>query len=112
EHIMGKIGQVFCFMLLTFAVVHVARAGGDKEKSNEAPKEESTVAHDSKTRGALQVKSVGARPSDWFDVLQNGKRAIPGNPTLLNGTVELAPGTYIVEVNRTQRKVTIAVGKK
>src|SRR5439155_15007054 len=84
----------------------------DKKKPAEAPKEDSVVAYDSKTHGALQVKSVGAKPVDFFDVLQNGKRAFAGNPKLLNSTLELAPGAYVVDVNRTQRKVTIEVGKK
>lgn len=99
-------------MLLTIAAGHAARAGQDKEKPAEAPKEESVVAYDSKTHGALEVKSVGAKPVDWFDVLQNGKRAFAGNPRLLNNTLELAPGAYVVDVNRTQRKVTIDAGKK
>src|SRR5262245_28092431 len=84
----------------------------DKDKPADAPKEESDVPYDSKTHGALQVKSVSDKPTDWFDVLQNGKRAYSGNPKLLNSTVELAPGTYDVDVNRTRRKVTIDAGKK
>ena len=60
----------------------------------------------------MEVKSVGEKTSDWFDVLQNGKRAFGGNPPLLNKTIELAPGAYVVRVNRTERKVTIEAGKK
>ncbi len=105
--------SAFAFgMLLTIAAGRAALAAEPKEKPTEAPKEESVVAYDSKTHGALQVKSVGDKPVDWFDVLQNGKRAIDGNPRLLNSTVELPPGTYVVDVNRTQRKVTIEAGKK
>ena len=65
----------------------------DKKKPAEAPKEDSVVAYDSKTHGALQVKSVGAQPVDFFDVLQNGKRAFAGNPKLLNSTLELEGDT-------------------
>jgi hypothetical protein len=81
-------------------------------KSAEAPKEETVVDHESKTMGALQVKAVSDGPADWFDVFQYNERAISGNPPRLNSTIEIAPGTYIVSVNRTQRKVTIAAGKK
>lgn len=102
----------FVLMLLGLAAGHTALADEEKGKPAEAPKEESVVPYDSKTHGALQVKSVGPKPVDWFDVLRDGKRAIPGNPKLLNGMVELPPGTYVVEVNRTQRKVTIEAGKK
>jgi hypothetical protein len=99
-------------MVLAIAAGHAAPAGQDKEKPAEAPKEESVVAYDSQTHGAVHVQTVDAKPVDWFDVLQNGKRVFEGNPKLLNNTLELAPGTYVVEVNRTQRKVTIEAGKK
>jgi hypothetical protein len=103
--------RVFGLALLAFAA-GAALAQGDEGKPGEAPKEESVVPHDSQTRGAVQVKSVGDKPADWFDVLKDGKRAFPGGPKLLNSTVELAPGAYVVEVNRTRRKVTVEAGKK
>jgi hypothetical protein len=103
---------VFGLMLLAFTAGHAALAGEDKGKPAEPPKEKSVVPHESKTHGALQVKCVGEKTSDWFDVLQKGKRAFDGNPPLLNKTIELAPGAYVVSVNRTERKVTIAAGKK
>jgi uncharacterized protein (TIGR03067 family) len=87
-----------------------ALAVEDKEKRAEAPKEESVVAYDSKTMGAIQVKVDQKDPVDSFDILQNGERI--GKPKILNGTVELAAGDYVVDVNRTQRKVTIEAGKK
>jgi len=93
-------------------VWELRRESPDKEKAAEAPKEESVVAYDSKTKGAIQVKVDQKDPVDRFDLLQNGKHIGNGNPKLLNGTVELAPGDYIVDVNRTQRKVTIEAGKK
>ena len=102
----------FGLMLLAMAAGQVALSGGDKKKPAEAPKEESVVAYDSKTKGALQVKVDSKDPVDSFDILQDGKRALKGNPKLLNGTVELAPGAYVVDVNRTQREVTIEAGKK
>lgn len=83
-----------------------------EEKPAEPAQEKTVVAYDSQTHGALQVRSVSEKPVDWFDVLQNGKRAFSGNPRLLNGTLELAPGTYVVDVNRTQREVTIVAGRK
>src|SRR5262249_21860102 len=39
------------------------------------------------------------------------KPAVSDNPRL-NSTIQLAPGTYVVSVNRTERKVSIEVGKK
>jgi hypothetical protein len=99
-------------MLLTITMGHAALAGDDKKKADEAPKEQSVVDYDSKTHGAVQVKSVGDKPGDWFTVLRDGKRAFKGNPPRLNNTLELAPGAYVVEVNRTQRKVDIEAGKK
>ncbi len=83
------------------------------EQASEALAEESVVAYDSSTLGALQVDAVSESPVDFFDVLDvDGARAINGNPKLLGGTLELAPGTYVVDVNRTQRTVQIEAGKK
>jgi hypothetical protein len=83
--------------------------------ASEAPaavQEQSVEAHGSTTHGALQVRSIQENPTDWFTVLQDGKNVLPGNPELLNKTVELPPGTYEVVVNQTQRTVTIETGKK
>ena len=74
--------------------------------------EQSVVPYPHAELGALQVNSINADPVDWFDVLQNGKRAFAGNPRLLNSSIELPPGIYVVDVNRTQRQVTIERGKK
>lgn len=74
--------------------------------------EQSVVPYAHAELGALQVNSINARPVDWFDVLQNGKRAFTDNPPLLNSSIELPPGAYVVDVNRTQRQVTIERGKK
>lgn len=73
---------------------------------------EDVVAYDSATHGAVEVNGVSATPVDWFEVLQNGERAVAGNPPLLNNAVELAPGTYVVDVNRTRRTVTVEAGRK
>lgn len=94
-----------------------AEAPRDEQQPAEAPKDkapmdEDVVAYESDTLGAVEVKSVRDNPVDWFDVLQDGKRAYEGNYKLLNNSVELAPGTYVVDVNRTQREVTIEAGKK
>jgi hypothetical protein len=83
----------------------------DKDKAD-PPKEVSSVPHDSKTHGAVQVRSVNPRPVDWFIVLKGDKQVDLGNPPLLDSTVELAPGKYTVEVNKTRREVTIEAGKK
>jgi hypothetical protein len=99
-------------MLLALTAGHAAHGGGDKEKPADPPKEESVVPYDSKTRGALETKTVSEKTSEWFDVLQDGKRAIASAPPALNTTIELPPGAYVVSVNRTERKVTIEVGKK
>jgi hypothetical protein len=74
--------------------------------------QDAVVAHDDPARGALEVKSIEADPVDWYDVLRDGKRAFDGNPKLLNSTLELDPGAYVVDVNRTRREVTIEAGKK
>lgn len=88
-------------------------AAVDPAKGVEEQSEEQSVVPYSRAEiGALEVKSIDADPVDWFDVLQDGKRAIPGNPTLLNSSIELPPGSYVVDVNRTQRPVTIEAGKK
>lgn len=79
---------------------------------SEPPKEQSVEAFDSKTMGAIQVNVANKDPVDSFDVLRDGKRAFQGDPKLLNSTLELAPGTYVVDVNRTQRTVTIEPGKE
>ena len=73
---------------------------------------EDVVAYDGATHGAVEVNGVSATPVDWFEVLQNGERAVAGNPPLLNNAVELAPGTYVVDVNRTRRTVTVEAGRK
>jgi hypothetical protein len=72
----------------------------------------SVVDYASTTHGAVQVTSANPSTGDWFDVLQNGERAVPGNPTLLGGTLEVPPGTYQVVVNRTERTVTVDVGRQ
>ncbi len=89
-----------------------SETGGDKEKPAADPKEESVVPYDSKTNGAVQVMTITKGSGTWFTVEQNGKSAYPSAPPLLNNTLELAPGTYVVSVNYTHRKVTVAAGKK
>lgn len=73
---------------------------------------ESVVAYESGTHGAVEVQTVSDSPVDYFDVLQDGERAFDGNPRLLGNSVELPPGTYVVDVNRTQRTVSVEAGKK
>lgn len=80
----------------------------DKEKAA-PPAEETTVPFDNAEKGALQVKGD---TGDWFSVWQGDKRASPGVPPRLGGTIELAAGDYEVYVNKTKRKVTITAGKK
>jgi hypothetical protein len=104
--------SAFGLMLLAFAASHAPLGAADKDKPADAPKEESVVPYDSKTHGALQVNAVSEKTAEWFDVYQNGKRAVPAAPPKLNTTIELAPGAYVVSVNRTERKVTIEIGKK
>jgi hypothetical protein len=83
----------------------------EKDKSSsDSPKEQEVVAYDSKTHGAVQVKSASKDPGDWFNILKDG-RIVKGSPTLLDGKEELEPGTYVIRVNRTERKVIIEAGK-
>jgi hypothetical protein len=58
------------------------------------------------------VRTANPRPVEWFDVTQNGERVFDTNPPLLNTALELPPGRYIVDVNRTQREATVQAGKK
>jgi hypothetical protein len=102
--------SLFGGVVLMIAAGQAALAGGDKKQPVEDPKELTVVAYDSKTHGAVQVKSASANPGDWFQVFKNGKNVF-SNPELLNGRRELAPGAYVVVVNRTERKVTIEAGK-
>jgi len=102
---------IFGSAMVVFTVSLAGLAAEDKEKP-EAPKEESVVAYESKTRGALQVRTVNAKSNEWFVVEKDGKRAFSGAPPLLNSSIELAPGDYVVSVNRTEHKITIDAGKK
>lgn len=102
-----------------FVLALAAIAGGSACSRDDAPKapaptasNESAAALPADTYGALQVMSPNADPSDWFEVLQAGQRAVPGNPPRLNNTLELPPGTYEVDVNRTRRTVTLAAGEE
>lgn len=115
-------------LLLTIAAAHAGCAGKPTEDAaveapgvaepsgvpdaSEAVEAEGTVAYQSETNGAVQVNSVSANPVDYFDVLRDGERAFAGNPRLLGGAVEVPPGTYVVDVNRTRRSVTVEAGKK
>jgi hypothetical protein len=99
---MKRIGiKAFVIMVLAAPAALIA------EDKKETP-EKAIENHDSKTRGAVQVKG---ETTDWFDVARNGK-SILSVPSLLNGTVELEPGEYEIIVNRVSRKATIEVGKK
>jgi hypothetical protein len=84
----------------------------EKPEEKKPPAEVEVIAHDNPAKGAVQVMCARKNPVNWFDVLQDGKRAFPGNPPLLNTTLELPPGTYEVDVNRTRRTVKVEVGKK
>lgn len=84
----------------------------DQDQSDESSPEEAVEAYDSETQGAIQVKVDNQNPTDWFDVLQNGARVFQDAPKILNGTLELAPGTYEVDVNKTRRTVTVEAGRK
>ena len=77
-----------------------------------APPVDGAVAYESATHGAIEVHSASADPVDYFDVLADGERAFEGNPLLLDNAVELPPGTYEVDVNRTRRTVTVDPGAK
>ena len=105
-----KLAVVVFSVLLTIASGPGPRAGEDKKKPAEV-KEETVEPHASKTEGAIQVKVNDKNTTHSFDVLKGGKSVLV-NRRLLNGTVELAPGAYEVDVNKTQRKVSIEAGKK
>ena len=66
--------------------------GEDKKDKADGSKEVSVVPYDSKTQGALQVKSVTKKSGDWFAVLRDGKSTLANNP-LLDSSVELRPAT-------------------
>jgi len=98
-------------LLATLLAGSVGGAADDKKKEEE-PKEQAVVEFRSKTHGAVEVRGVSEKPVDYFDILKDGKRAFAGNPKLLGNSVDLAPGEYVVEVNRTKRTVTVEAGKK
>lgn len=104
----SSLRSLLLFSLLVSAAAIVAQ---DKKKDEE-PKEQIVVEYASKTHGAVEVKGVSEKPVDYFDVLKGGKRAFAGNPKLLGNSIDLAPGEYVVEVNRTKRTVTVEAGKK
>lgn len=87
------------------ALVSPAALVADDKK--ETP-EKTVEAYDSKTRGAVQVKG---ETKEWFTVLKGGK-VLGQVPRLLNGTEELEPGEYEVQVNKTARTVMVEPGKK
>ena len=104
--------SVFGCMVVIVAASHPGLADEDKKKPAEAPKEQTAVDFDSKTHGAVQVKSASEKPGDSFNVIPEGKKEFLGPPEILDGTRELAPGTYVIDVNRTRRKVKVEAGKK
>lgn len=106
-------------LLATFGLVLAcdgARGRGEEPPSRSAAEESALVdtaaPHDHPAMGALEVRTSNSNPHDSFDVLQNGIRAFPGNPRLLNTILELPPGTYEVDVNRTRLTVSIEAGRK
>jgi hypothetical protein len=103
-----KGGRSVVALVLTLALA-AAGVAALPDAEPPAPAEETTAPYDSKTKGALRVKGD---TGDWFLVQQGGKPAVPQAPPRLNNSVELAPGTYDVLVNRTKRTVTIRVGKE
>lgn len=111
--------------LFVLACLAAAACGGSPPPPEEAaaPEEPETAAEevadvlqeitvepwDSAAAGAI---SVLGGTNDWFDVTRDGTRATPGAPPLLNATVEVPPGTYQVQVNRSERTVSVAAGEK
>jgi hypothetical protein len=96
----------------TFASTAVL-GGDDPKKDKDAPKEEEVSDYKkSTTKGALEVKAANDKPLDWFAVYADKQQKPTRGNTRLNSTVELAPGTYVVRVNKTERKFTIEAGKK
>jgi hypothetical protein len=92
-------------LIATCAVgVSARQAAGQAEE----PKEISVEPFDSKTTGAVQVTG---QTRDLFEVQKDGKKAYAGAPPLLNKMVELTPGEYEIEVNKTTRTVKVEVGK-
>lgn len=87
--------------------------GCGEASTPEAPKGPVTLElitgdHPNLSKGALQVTG------DTQDILlisKDGKR-LPGNPPLLKETIELDPGSYLVDLNKTTRNVTLQAGKK
>src|SRR5262249_49282403 len=91
-----------------------AALAGFAEGSNpqQPASEEAVQPYQSTTRGGLHVKAVSADAKDWFMVYKGGKQLVPPGKPVLNSTVELPPGSYVVRVNRSERKVSIPAGKK
>src|SRR5688572_28257434 len=70
--------------------------------------EMTTTSHSNASLGALQSSG------DTKDcvMISKGGKANPGNPPLLNATIELEPGEYVLDLNKTTRTVTLSAGKK
>jgi hypothetical protein len=105
-----RISHLTAGMIVCALISSTVLSGDDPRK--DTPKEEEVTDYKSATNGALEVKSVADKPIDWFAVFQGKKQLSPPGNMRLNSTVELAPGTYVVRVNKTERKVTIQAGKK
>jgi hypothetical protein len=67
-----------------------------------------TADHANPGKGALEVTGD---TRDMLLISKDGKR-LPGNPPLLKETIELDPGDYLVDLNKTTRNVKIRAGKK
>ena len=94
-----------CVLIAAVVASQSPQAAGQAEE----PKEISTEPFDSKTTGAVQVKGD---TRDLFEVQKDGKKAYAGAQPLLNKTVEVSPGEYEIEVNKTTRTVKVEVGQK
>ena len=98
---------------LAIATVAVQPLAGQDKKTEPTVKEIATEAYASKDRGAVEVRVSNKETRDYFIV-----RAVGASDKdkrmdkLLNSTMELKPGAYVVEVNKTQRKVDVNAGEK
>lgn len=104
-------GPALGILLLAAALGGGPAPGQEPAAPAPPPPEEASEAYPSRDHGAIRVRVDNPATADSFDVLRDGKR-VRGAPKLLNGTLEVPPGLYLVDVNRTRRRVTVEAGRK
>jgi hypothetical protein len=97
------------FLVLVAAAALSAGCGDSAAPEGAAVPEMATTDHPNAKLGALQVTGD---TRDFVLITSKAGKAYGGNPPLLGETIELEPGEYVVDLNKTTRTVTLGAGKK